>query len=227
MATHSRILAWKNSMDREDWQATIHGVAKNQTWLSANALFGRCKPRTTKVRRERWGRLNGKWGIPHCFWYKKSHELFSSCTPQSTRFLRPGCWKNHDCIICRRRKDWDLVKFCFLEIKHPHISGGHQLRTWAAFLLCVLCLVISDFEIPWTAPLQARPSMGFSRQEYCSELPFPTPKDLPNSGIKPESPALAGGFFTTVPPRKPYGIPNFIPSSVVFQSESNQQSQNS
>ena len=42
-------------------------------------------------------------------------------------------------------------------------------------------------------------SMGFPRQEYWSGLPFPPPEDLPNPGIKPMSPALAGGFFTTEP----------------------------
>ena len=41
--------------------------------------------------------------------------------------------------------------------------------------------------------------MGFSRQEYWSGLPFPSPGDLPNSGTGPVSPALAGGFFTTQP----------------------------
>ena len=46
--------------------------------------------------------------------------------------------------------------------------------------------------------------MGFSRQEYWSELPFPTPRDSPYPGIKPMTPALAGGFFTAEPPRKPY-----------------------
>ena len=46
-------------------------------------------------------------------------------------------------------------------------------------------------------------SMGFPRQEYWSGLPFPPPGDLPDPGIKPESPALAGGFFTTEPPGKP------------------------
>ena len=45
--------------------------------------------------------------------------------------------------------------------------------------------------------------MGFSRQEYWSELPFPSPEDLSDSGIEPTSPALAGGFFTTEPSRKP------------------------
>jgi hypothetical protein len=41
--------------------------------------------------------------------------------------------------------------------------------------------------------------MGFSRQEYYSGLPFPSPSYLPNPEVKPTSPALAGGFFTTEP----------------------------
>ena len=53
---------------------------------------------------------------------------------------------------------------------------------------------------PWTIAFQAPLSMGFSRQEYWSGLPFPTPREFPDSGIKSvsvASPALAGGFFTT------------------------------
>ena len=45
--------------------------------------------------------------------------------------------------------------------------------------------------------------MGFPRQEYCSGLPFPSPGDLPDPGIEPASPALAGGFFPTETPRTP------------------------
>ena len=48
--------------------------------------------------------------------------------------------------------------------------------------------------------------MGFPGQEYWSGLTFHSPGALPGPGIKPTSPALAGGFFTTEPPRKP---PNF------------------
>ena len=54
-----------------------------------------------------------------------------------------------------------------------------------------------------TATRQAPLSMGFSRQEYWRGLPFPSPRDLPDPGIEPEPPALAGGFFTTEPPGKP------------------------
>ena len=56
------------------------------------------------------------------------------------------------------------------------------------------------FATPWTGACQAPLSMGFFRQEYWSGLPFPPPGDLPNPGTEPmslESPALAGGFFTT------------------------------
>ena len=50
---------------------------------------------------------------------------------------------------------------------------------------------------------QAPLSVGFPRKEYWSGLPFPSPGDLPDPRIKPMSPALAGGFFTTEPPGKP------------------------
>ena len=56
------------------------------------------------------------------------------------------------------------------------------------------------FVTMWTVARQAPLSMGFPRQEHQSELPFPSPGDLPNPGIKPASSALAGGFFTTEPP---------------------------
>ena len=61
------------------------------------------------------------------------------------------------------------------------------------------------FVTPWTITRQAPPSMGFPRQEYWSGLPFPSPGDLPDPGIEPTSPAVAGKFFTTEPPGKPGG----------------------
>ena len=46
--------------------------------------------------------------------------------------------------------------------------------------------------------------MEFSKQEYWSGLPLPSPGELPQPGIKPTFPALAEGFFTTEPPGKPH-----------------------
>ena len=53
---------------------------------------------------------------------------------------------------------------------------------------------------------QAPLFIEFPKQEFSSGFPFPSPGDLPNAGIKPVSPALAGRFFTAEPPGKPRGI---------------------
>ena len=52
------------------------------------------------------------------------------------------------------------------------------------------------FVAPWTVARQAPLSRGFSRQEHWNALPFPSSGDLPDPGIEPTSPTLAGGFFT-------------------------------
>ena len=64
------------------------------------------------------------------------------------------------------------------------------------------------FATPWTVAYQALPSMGFSRQEYWSGLPFPSPDlpdagHLPDPGIEPRSPALQADALTSEPPGKP------------------------
>ena len=59
------------------------------------------------------------------------------------------------------------------------------------------------FATPWTVAYQAPPFMGFSRQEYSSGLPFPSPGDLPNSGIEPWYPALQTDALTSELPGKP------------------------
>ena len=56
------------------------------------------------------------------------------------------------------------------------------------------------FVTPWTIAYQAPLSMEFSRQEYWSGLPFPSPGDLPNPGIKPRSPALQADDLPSEPP---------------------------
>ena len=63
------------------------------------------------------------------------------------------------------------------------------------------------FATPWIVACQAPLSMEFPRQEYWSGLPFPTPGAFPDPGIELGSlvsPSLAGGFFTTEPPVKPF-----------------------
>ena len=75
-------------------------------------------------------------------------------------------------------------RFCF---KSAYCNGWN----------IVLCNIESESEVtqslfanPQTVAYQDPPSMGFSRQEYWSGLPFPSPGDLPNLGIEPRSPTL-------------------------------------
>ena len=62
---------------------------------------------------------------------------------------------------------------------------------------------IQLFETPWTVAYQAPLSMGFSRQEYWSGVPFPSPGDLPNPGIESGSPTLQADTIPSEPPGKP------------------------
>ena len=83
---------------------------------------------------------------------------------------------------------------------------------WGAFFFLPCCAHVGSqtyichvwlFGTPWTVACQAPLSMGFPSQECWSGLPPPPPEDLPDPGIKPTSPALAGRFFTTEPSGKP------------------------
>ena len=65
---------------------------------------------------------------------------------------------------------------------------------------------------PWTVARQAPLSMGLFRQKYWSGLPFPTPGDLSDPGIKPRSPALQAGSLLSEPPGKPISYVNKIPT---------------
>ena len=99
----------------------------------------------------------------------------------------------------------------------PHPQPWQPLT---CFLPCVCVCVcvhaqslnhVQLFATPRTAAHQAPLSMVFPSQESWSGQPFPSPRGLPDPGIEPTPPALAGGFFTSEPPRKP-----FLPYSSPF-----------
>ena len=83
--------------------------------------------------------------------------------------------------------------------KNPTIKGSNMSHCCVVKLLSRVQL----FASPWTVAYQAPPSMGFSRLEYWSGLPFPSPGNLPNPGIEPGSPAFQADTLTSAPPGKP------------------------
>ena len=82
-------------------------------------------------------------------------------------------------------------------------------KIWKVFQSCgdggggLVAKCTQLFVTSWTVAYQAPLPVGFSRQEYWSELPFPSPGDLPNPGIKPRFPVLQADSLLTEPPRKP------------------------
>ena len=100
---------------------------------------------------------------------------------------------------------WSLVKepnlYFYTSQKHGDLQPPFSL--WFLLLLLFSHSVVSNsFAAPWTVVCQAPLSMGFSGQEYWSGLSFPSPRDLPDPGIKPTSSVLGGGFFYHWPTRK-------------------------
>ena len=79
-----------------------------------------------------------------------------------------------------------------------------EIEKFMVILLFHRSVVSDPFATPWIVARQAPLSMAFPRQEYYSGLPFPSPGDLPDPGIKPTSPALASEFCTTELPGKLY-----------------------
>ena len=88
---------------------------------------------------------------------------------------------------------------------HRRLAQSLLLRTPEVTAVCCAQSLyrVRVFATPWTVAHQALLSMGFSRQEYWSELPCCSPRDLPNPGIKPRSPALQADSLPSEPLGKP------------------------
>ena len=118
-----------------------------------------------------------------CIWMNEWMNEWEDGYPEK----KPGSW------------DW-LCASWKQQVGREHERRGRKdliLDAWVHARLLQLCLTLCD---PWTVACQAPLSMGFSRREYWSGLPYLPPGDFPDPGIKLVfllSPAWAGRFFTT------------------------------
>ena len=95
----------------------------------------------------------------------------------------------------RKTTEWERLDISSRKLEVP---GKHFMQSESE--VAQSCLTLCDL---WTVAHQAPPSMGFSRQEYWSGLPFPSPGDLSDPGIEPRSPTLQADALTSAPPGKP------------------------
>ena len=141
-----------------------------------------------------------KWGLGSITSNKASWgdrvpvELLPILKDDAVKVLHSICqkiWKTQQCP-----QNWKRLVFIPIPKK-----GNAKECSKLKFLSRVLL-----FGTPRTIAYQVSLSMGFSRQEYRSGLPFPSPGDLPNAEIKPRSPTLQADTLPSEPPGKPKNV---------------------
>ena len=151
----------------------------------------------------------------HHHWSEKSSGIpgpaarfQETALPTSSLAPSPGSGFTNQCVGHSPRASGTLTLSMtsqLLALGPPGFHTSKLLTICAESLSCV-----QVFLTLWTVACQAPLSVGFPREDYWSALPFPSPGDLPEPGIKPTSlasPALAGRFFTTEPPENPNSWP--------------------
>ena len=158
-----------------------------EKWLRQRNLWHNWWPENPQIRYslEAWEvilRITAASGRGH---YRLQAVDECKGTPGNAREVRKWGWS---CALWTQENEKLLDKFL-----HGGVTIGSE---------CVSAQSCPTLQ-PQTVAHQAPISMEFSRQEYWSGLPFPSPGDLPNPGIESASLALAGEFFATRPPGKP------------------------
>ena len=126
-----------------------------------------------------------------CMWWPKYWNFSFTISPSN----------EHSGLISFRM-DWlDLlaVQGPLKNLLQHHSSKASVLQCSTESLKVNLLSCVRLVTTPWTVAHQAPPSMGFSRQEYWSGLPFPSPGDLPDPGIEPRSPTSQADALTSEP----------------------------
>jgi len=132
---------------------------------------------------------------------------------RETRNLEKWCWWTY---LQGRNRDTDADNG-LVDTAGEREGGTNWEEHWNIYIVCVRVRLVAQLCVTLCSPLNCSPqaplSLGFSRQEYCSGLPFSSPRDLPDPGMEPTSlvsPALAGRFFLTVPPGSPFSTKSEI-----------------
>ena len=171
----------ENSMDREAWQTIVHRVAKSWTWLkwlSTYTILLNILPKVICMFSE----------LPT----KMSMAFFTELEQIILNIVWNHKWTQIAKAILGKKTTGSITLLDF----RLHYKAVAIKTVWSEVKLLSR---VQLFVTPWTVAYYASLSMGFSRQEYWSRLPFPSPGDLPNSGIKSRSSALQADALPSEP----------------------------
>ena len=194
------------------WTITRRQVSRDLWLLRPSPVIAHCfRTKTFKTGNEpsQQRRTKWSWNAPQSMdvWPQGGHANYKLALTKSTA----NNWTAMAFATCLYR-DWTPCCYsCWPSPTPGGVQGGVRpsvLRKSGGIGLWVSEWVqslsrVQLFATPWTVAYQASPSMGFSRQEYWSGLPFPSPGDLPDPGIEPRSPPFQADALTSEPPGKP------------------------
>ena len=118
--------------------------------------------------------------------------------------------KNQTNLDLFLNKQWNSIPVLKTVIENTLIGHRPDIKSAQSDLISEVKSLscVQLFATPWTVAHQAPPSMEFSRQQYWSGLPFPSPGYLPDQGIEPRSPTLQADTLLSEPPREDLIKPN-------------------
>ena len=152
-----------------------------------------------------WRQIHTLWTHTHLtdYVHRNIKRQVRECSQQHSSW-QPQIWNNpsqQQKKLIQRIQQWNQINYSYTW-HHGWMSQIYTINERKKVKVKLLSHV-RLFVIPWTVIHQASLSMGFSRQEHWSRLPFPPPGDLPNPGIEPRSPALQTDNLPSEPPGKP------------------------
>ena len=226
MEPHSSTLAWKIPwMEEPSRLQSMESLRVGHDWATSLSLF------TFMHWRRKWQptpvflpwRIPGMGepgGLPSTGSHRVRHDWSNLAAAAVTVLYKKDLDQSWSVVI---KPSDEARKLSLKRIFYRSIFGVFWMRNCILFSLsntvnlsnychaAVTVQLCPTLCKPMDIACQAPLSMGFSRQEYWSGLPFLPPGDLPGPGIEPKSPALTDGFFTT----KPLGKPNHCHTDII------------